>query len=437
MIGREDQLEKLNQNYISDKSNLTILYGRHGVGKTTLIKEFIRDKKSFYYRAVPADDFEQCGMFGRAADAVADSYYEIMKTLRDKGIKLFVVEEFHNIIKNNNDFMADVSRLVKVEEKVMVILSCSSVAWVENSMVKTMGSYAFNINTFMKLKEFSYSDFISRFHNTEPQKLLYIYAITGGNPGYVEKWEENLSVKENICRLFLTDKGDWYKEALNYVKDEFREISVYNTILSCLAMGRNKLNDIHEYTRYGRDKISVYLKNLIAREIVEKIFSYDVFGNENTRKGLYRIQDSFIEFWYRFIYRDWNSIDVTEPDEFYEKYIEGQLEEFVKNAFIRIAGEMLEILGDMHKLPFEAVRKGSWYGKNGDIHLIFEDKDGNGIIGQVYVDNRKVSMEDFDRLQENVQLAGINGRFYYLFSINGFADDLKATNIATIGIEEL
>lgn len=81
-------------------------------------------------------------------------------------------------------------------------------------------------------------------------------------------------------------------------------------------MGKNKLNDIHEYTGYGRDKISVYLKNLIAREIVEKIFSYDVFGNENTRKGLYRIQDSFIEFWYRYIYQDWSRIDVTEPYEF-------------------------------------------------------------------------------------------------------------------------
>ena len=48
MIGREDQLKSLNQNYASSKSNLTILYGRHGTGKTTLIKEFIKDKKSFY-----------------------------------------------------------------------------------------------------------------------------------------------------------------------------------------------------------------------------------------------------------------------------------------------------------------------------------------------------------------------------------------------------
>lgn len=53
------------------------------------------------------------------------------------------------------------------------------------------------------------------------------------------------------------------------------------------------------------------------------------------------------------------------------------------------------------------------------------------------MDDRKVCMEDFDRLRENVQLAGINGRFYYLFSINGFSDDLKADNIATIGIKEL
>ena len=55
MIGREDQLKSLNQNYSSSKSNLMILYGRHGTGKTTLIKEFIKDKKSFYYKAVAAD----------------------------------------------------------------------------------------------------------------------------------------------------------------------------------------------------------------------------------------------------------------------------------------------------------------------------------------------------------------------------------------------
>jgi len=152
MIGREDQLKSLNQNYSSSKSNLMILYGRHGTGKTTLIKEFIKDKKSFYYKAVAADDFEQNIMFGRAADVKSDSYYEIMKTLRDRGIMLFVVEEFHNIIKTDSDFMADVSRLVKDEPKVMVILSCSSVAWVENSMVKAMGNYAFNINAFMKYK---------------------------------------------------------------------------------------------------------------------------------------------------------------------------------------------------------------------------------------------------------------------------------------------
>ena len=47
MIGREDQLKSLNQNYASSKSNLTILYGIHGKGKTTLIKEYIKDKKSY------------------------------------------------------------------------------------------------------------------------------------------------------------------------------------------------------------------------------------------------------------------------------------------------------------------------------------------------------------------------------------------------------
>lgn len=50
-------------------------------------------------------------------------------------------------------------------------------------------------------------------------------------------------------------------------------------------MGRNKLNDIHEYTGYGRDKISVYLKNLIAREIVEKYFPMMYLAMKIQEKG--------------------------------------------------------------------------------------------------------------------------------------------------------
>ena len=49
-IDREKELETLNKEYKKNNS-FVILYGRRRVGKTTLIKEFIKDKKAFYFFA--------------------------------------------------------------------------------------------------------------------------------------------------------------------------------------------------------------------------------------------------------------------------------------------------------------------------------------------------------------------------------------------------
>lgn len=49
-IGRRKELEALEQEYQRD-GGFVVLYGRRRVGKTTLIKEFIKDKTAFYFLA--------------------------------------------------------------------------------------------------------------------------------------------------------------------------------------------------------------------------------------------------------------------------------------------------------------------------------------------------------------------------------------------------
>ncbi|MFR6392129.1 MAG: hypothetical protein ACLUN0_03870 [Roseburia sp.] len=64
-----------------------------------------------------------------------------------------------------------------------------------------------------------------------------------------------------------------FHEAENYISIELRELSVYNTILAALASGNNKLNDLFLKTGFSRAKISVYMKNLMAFDVVEKVVS--------------------------------------------------------------------------------------------------------------------------------------------------------------------
>ena len=49
-IDRKKELETLNKEYKKENS-FVILYGRRRVGKTTLIREFIKDKRAFYFFA--------------------------------------------------------------------------------------------------------------------------------------------------------------------------------------------------------------------------------------------------------------------------------------------------------------------------------------------------------------------------------------------------
>lgn len=449
MTGREEQINNLNTYFESDNNNITVLYGRYRVGKTALIREFSKEKNVVYFECAPTVDFELLNSINRAFSNQIEGYvyasnfdgvFEQVKNSPE--IKLLVFEEFQNIVKADLGFLVSLLRFMQElgsSRKIMVLFTSSSVSWVENSMVKTIGRAALSINAFVKLKELSYVDIVGMFPECNVNTLLCVYALTGGVPGYVSMWNPKATVKENICKLFLDRNGVFAREAELFIKDEFRETGVYSTILKCLAGGMNKLNEIHEYTGYGRDKISVYLKNMIEREIVEKVFSYDSGTNEHTRKGLYRIQDDFINFWYRFVYPDYAILASMEPEDFYDKYVEPGLNEFLLEAFIKIAGEFMDIVNDMGRFSATYDRKGRWHGKTGDLHVIYQN-DNRYIIGQAYVGDKPVDITDYQAIIDNAMIAGIKDPVVYMFSACGFTQGLEqmaGDKLVTVAIEDL
>ena len=68
-IGRKGELSKLHAEYSRD-SSFVVIYGRRRVGKTTLIKEFLKEKTAFYFLAT--EELESQSM-KRLAHAAAES----------------------------------------------------------------------------------------------------------------------------------------------------------------------------------------------------------------------------------------------------------------------------------------------------------------------------------------------------------------------------
>ncbi len=447
MVGREEQLAALNEHYAAPgKSNLTIVYGRSGIGKTALVREFIKDKEYLYFEAFPRAAFEMLDAMNRAFGSndrlsYEDLFDRIINEHFTAERKLVIIENFQNIIKGDPDFMAKLADILGVHSDLMIVLTCSSVAWIENSMVGTIGNAALAINSFIKLKPLSYTDVVSMLPSgsTNIDNLTF-YAITGGIPAYMKRWNVKASIRANVCNEILNVNGRLYDVAHEFLQEEFRETAIYNTLLGCLASGMDKLNDIHDYTGYGRDKISVYLGNLIEREIVEKVFSYDKENSESARKGCYRICDPIVNYWYRFVYPNKSVMGSMSTADFYDRYISGNVNEYLLSTFVKIGQEFMEILKTIGQLDSTYEYKGGYYGKDGDVHIIMVNADGKAVIGQCHVKNKPYDSFEHALLKENIRIAGLEAVRVYVFSLSGFAEDIKdmaSDELLLMPIEEL
>lgn len=49
-VGREQELASLEEFYAKDGIGMTVIYGRRRIGKSTLITEFVKDKKLYFIR---------------------------------------------------------------------------------------------------------------------------------------------------------------------------------------------------------------------------------------------------------------------------------------------------------------------------------------------------------------------------------------------------
>ncbi len=445
LLGRTAELSALEESYKSGNNTLTVLYGRSGIGKTALIKEFIKDKECIYYAAPQAAEKQQFELMGQAFEDVESADYDALLagTANIKApVKLIIIEEFQNIIKQSKTFMDSLVKLVKGQlysRQVMVVCTSSSISWIENNLVSAIGTNAAAITGFLKLKELSFVDTVRMFPQYAVPDSMLVYAITGGVPAYMKEFTDTMSVRDNICKNVLAEGKKLRSEGSEYIKEELRETALYNTILFHIAAGAYKLNELHQLTGFGRDKISVYLKNLMEREIVDKIFSYDTEGNEYTRKGLYRIKSGYTEFWFKYIYGRESQLEIMGAEGFYDSYIKESINEFAKETFVKVGTEFVELMDSMGKLPIKIARRGRWWGKNGDIDIIACDTDRHYVIGKCNWLTELFTFEMFEELMYNVNLAGIGKDYIYLFSkgsfdaeLMAFAEDNKNVNLISL-----
>ena len=447
--GRKKELSFLEESFNRDGSFLSVLYGRKGVGKTALCKKFAQGRVSCFLFARECSDVRQRRYFAEDLSMEENesglwSYSDIFEYAFRKnssdGKLLLVIDEFQHIIKDSSSFMDELTSFLGKHD-CMAILISSSISYVENSFVSKTGRNALSVDRFLKVGELGFLDCVKYFDGRTTEECIEIYSILGGVPAYWECFDKTLPPAENIKKNILSKNSFLFTEGREMVASELRELTVYGTVLSCMAAGECKLNDIHLQTGYSRAKISVYLKTLIEMELVEKVYPFDAADNTAARKGLYRIKVPFLRFYYRVICGHYSDLSMLSVSDFYKKIASGLIIDICMKGLKEVCKEYLSIMGDNGALPIKPVRSGEWQGKNGNIDVILEDDAGRIVIAFVSV-KEETDLKEYTSFLKTAGSSGLKPVRMYIFSAGHFSDDLKVMekeddSIKLVRIEEL
>ena len=429
MSQRWAEKKYLEQFYNTEGNQVVVVYGGHGIGKTALVRDFCTDKPYGYHLAASGSERQQRYDWARELEEEGlelpdyPTYTQIWETqtriITHK--KVMIIDEFQNLVKNSDTFMDELIFFVKKEQSqqsLLVILCSSTVGWVENAMVPRIGHAALDLSGLLKLKPLPFRLLREQYPSYDIKDCVALYGITGGIPAYWKEFDPKRNLRENICNAILSPSGALFYEAPRLVGEELRELAVYNTILSALAEGRHKLNELYLHTGFSRAKISVYLRNLMELEIAEKIFSYDTDGRANTQKGIYRIRNPFVRFYYTFLYPHLGKLDTMDPGEFYDRYVGKYLSAYGDSCFRDVCLEYMEM---QHPLS----KRGIWQGKTGCIDIVAVDGEGHTIVALCSF-SRLVTSAEYEQFLLCLKKAKLEPEEILIFGGEGFAPQVQA-----------
>ena len=430
-----NEVKKLDAIYQSAGNNFVMLYGRLGCGKEALLDEFTTGKSYFYYRSRQCSDAKQLmylddqisSTYGKANGSA--NYEEAFKKFSSKdGSKLIVIiDEAQYAIKKSNDLFESLVALKNKKlypGKVMIMVVSSSLVWTENAFNEIVPDAKSVVDDVIKMENHSFLDVVRAFPSYSVAQCVSTYGIIGGVSDYLDRWNGRKSIKANVCENILSPTGYLYSAAEGYISSELRELSCYDTILGSIAAGNEKLNDLFEDTGYSRAKISVYMKNLAAFDVVDKVVSFETGGWDNTKKGIYRIVDPYVNFWFTFIYPHLSELISFTPEKFYDTFIEPKLDEYLQNYFVDVCREYLHLLNMVGQLPIKLSKIGTWLGKEGTIDVIGQSDNRENVVGICNWTEKLMGYESYEKLLESMKQARITANTIFLFSATRFDSKL-------------
>ena len=445
-VDREQEMETLLNEYERSGSSLVVLYGRRRVGKTTLISEFIKDKNALFFLASEESETQNCAAFKeKAADFIdndllrnADvkSWDTIFKTIMDAhhdSKPVIVLDEFQYLGKSNSAFPSIFQRIweeILKNQEVMVILCGSLISMMESQTLAYDSPLYGRRTAQIRLRQIPFAYYHEFFPDKSRKNLIEMYAVTGGVPKYIELFSESRDIYTAIQKCVLNRSGYLYDEPHFLLQQEVSEVGSYFSIIKAIAAGNSKLSAIASVLEIKATSLTKYLKTLIDLDILEREVPITEEKPEKSKRGLCKIKDNYLRFWFAFVYPNRSFIESGHSRIVMNKIHKGLVTNHIGFVYEDVCRERMWDLNAEDAWPFHFTKLGRYWDNKCEIDITALDPEGrNLILGECKYWQDAVGLSvlrDLEAKAENVLWEKSKRKVWYvLFGASGFTDELK------------
>jgi AAA+ ATPase superfamily predicted ATPase len=276
------------------------------------------------------------------------------------------------------------------------------------------------------LKPFDFYQASEFFPELTFEKRLSFFSIVGGNPSYLSKIIKEDSIEENIRKNFLSPEAPFYNEVEFILHEELREPRNYFAILKAIAFNKTKVSEIVNETGFEKSILHKYLFVLEDLQIIEKEVPITEKNPQKSRKGIYKLQDQFFKFWFKYILPNRSKIEEGKVDAVINIIME-DFNTIVAENYEKVAQDILKRNEERF---FDIENIGRWWDKNEEIDVVaLNEKENKILFGEVKWSNKPVGIDIYENLKRKAKLVewGKDNRVEYfsLFSKSGFTDEMK------------
>ncbi len=472
-IGRDRELEELDAAPGSEPARFLLVYGRRRVGKTTLVLRWAeRSARPFLYwvatRDTPAQiraDFCRAlwswAYPGSAATPRFDSWRQVFEAAapllerppgdeRPDGPAILILDEFSYAAESDpalaSNLQAAWDHLFR-HRGITVVLT--------GSHIGTMTSLtAYNAPLYGRftgqlpvgpLPFPTLAEFLPRYSIAE---RVAVYAVAGGVPAYLERFDDRMSVGANIQRLFVRRTGMFRTEPFLLIGDVIRrETQTYEALLKAVASGLHTPSEIGKALDLTPSYLSPYFKQLEALQLLERRLPATVppKQRQGSRKGRYHLSDPYLRFYFRFIAPNLHLVEQELTGVLWQRIGE-QFRAFVGlTAFEDLCREWTLAQARAGRLPLTPEIVGSHWAKDVQIDVVAVDwHDKAMLLGECKWGAGRVGRSVLRELQAKTAKVAPEEDWqisYVVFARDGFTDATHAlaeeVDATLVDLEEL